>query len=366
MDAAMFGTPGGTRAAEEDQRLNAQSQVATLLHGVQAQEVLGKIAMQPAANELALSLGRLHRAEAEAKEAEARSTAFMGQAMGQISAAGAGAGATPGRPASAAAPLRALAEIAREGQLFKPFLDLQGKIANIEEKEAIRDDHASRAVTQTLTAKQKVLEERQHLAMGLLSSPENYRQSLMQAASQGMNVSGLTGDYAMDKPQLEFLRDSSIKAADGIRLAQQKVLQEAEVRKFNKQAEAAGAAAKTNGMRYNILNQLYENREKNDGENSPGAAKERASKDAARKARDENAKEALRLRDLAKYPPAPADPTKRIVGSTYTWPDGSKVLWTVNPATGKPGAQLVQPAKKAAEMTDAEIEQLIGPEPTGE
>lgn len=346
MDAAMFGTPGGTRAAEEDQRLNAQSQVAMLLHGVQAQEVLGKIAMQPAANDLTLAHARYYKAAAaehEAKSEELRTMSALGR---EAATTPAGAVGSDDEDASLAVPLEKLYRLATDkGMVASPMVQkLATQAASIRQ----REESAARANAMAAEHRYKAAKQQLDLVGSFAMSATDqasYDRMRLAVEEKGLDLGPLPASFEEAKPHLADIITQSMEAKDVLAAKQKALVDKANIKKLEMQASASDAAAIASTARARVSNQTFEARAKNDGENSPATK-------ALKEARAANARDAIAKRgqmtaaqqaavdariaaraaaDAKKFDPLTAtelaDPAKRTVGKTYSTPKGA-MIWT--------------------------------------
>jgi len=345
MNAPDYGAPGGVRANDAFRK-----------NALDAQETLGKIAMQPGQMRLTDAHARLYEAEASAKEAAAIAERRMADIA--LRAAGGQTAEAEGptkTPRSLGSPLVDMAQMAFGAGLWKQGADLTKKAVDINAKEAAAG--ASQASQQLRAVRAQVAQAGEQASLALSAVDQgSYDRLRMTLAARGQDISALPEDYASAKPMLQQVVTAGMTAKDSLALAEKRIQDAAERKKWGAQAGAATATAKAAEARAKLITQTYDERAKNGGKDSPSVvalreARTKAIKDnAAAKERAEAAK------DLAKFPPAPADPKARTLDKTYTWPDGSKILWTINPATGKPGARQIRPpgVKAPPEVDDTE------------
>ena len=355
--ADMFGAPMGIGAAEADVRQNVQGALL-------AQKTLGEIAAQPADLELKQAHARLYGAEADLKAAEVANQKAMAELA--LRARTQGRTATTddlgadGKPKSLAAPLERLFNFA-EAEGTNPMLTagIAKKIAEIKQKEA---SAASSAETQQLNAL-KGQRERMEMrgsfaAAALQAGPNGYAQVLQAAISrlppdQAQELAKLPQTFAAAQPLLKAAVTESMQALDKVKLDEKAIQDKAQRARWDSANAASNQAVKTGQARESLIKERTEVLKKNGGEGT-GASKE---------AREELtlSRRALRLaRERKEFPPAPLDPGQRELNKTYTAADGSRFLWTQNPATGKGAALLLTPAPGTKAATAAAASEPSG------
>lgn len=344
----MFGAPAGILAGEESGRQN-------MLAGVQAQKLLGDIAMQPAEMGYKQSLARLHSAEALAKEQEAvdqqqmldmqKKFLVQGQAQLTDAARAQGREATvedlngKGQPRSQADDLRAFADFAAaNGAPPLALAKTRKLITEITEKEAIGADHASRAVTQAWNQQKTRVGLVSNIAGAAAESPQNYLTILADPKNRELLPKELTGDWATDAP---VLRAISAAGQDAIRRGELELKAveaegRAQRRRVQEEKDAANIALAEERTRRTRL--LANDLEKYGGPGSRATQNSRKEMTDAQKA-------ANAARDAKEHPPLILDPNSRIPGQKYKLADGRIARWEVNPATGKYGLNVLSAAQ---------------------
>jgi hypothetical protein len=323
------------------------------LMGLQAQQAMGNIAMQPADLAMKQSQARLVGAEASQHEiANSQAQAMLdlqrswiankqetdarqqlvaqGQASGQDATVANLGPNGQARSVSQADSLQQFADFADAHGLPPTQLSaMRAQIATIHEHEAIagyRNMQASEIQTQQqMQHAQRV----SNIANAAAQSPQNYMAIASDPTLRQLLPSQLTGDWSTDRPVLQAITaagQDSIKQAN----LQLKTQADAVQASRSKAASAASyAAADASNARAALTSTYQDNIIKNGGERS-AAAKD--AKDASTAARQ--AATAAKLR--TEFPPVPLDPGARSFGKSYTAADGStRATWQKDPASGK-------------------------------
>lgn len=356
--ADLFGAPLGIIAAEEGNRQN-------MLAGVQAQKLLGDIAMQPSEARYKDSLARLHSADALGKENEAAAAQQMmvlqqdfvraRQERDRLvdSAKAQGRDATiadlnaDGRPKSQADALEEFADFAEKSGAPPLALEKTRKmIAEIKEKEAIGADHAGRAETQRWTQREKQTKLLSNTAAAAAESPANYLAILSNSELRALLPQQLTGDWTTDQSVLKAIAEAGQDALARGRLEQRQLEADAAQKRHASQNARDEAVIARTKEQERLTRLRANDLAKNGGPNSPEA---RAAKRAMTPAQEAAAK----ARDLKLNPPLILDPKSRVPGQTYRLGDGRIVRWEVNPATGKYGLNVLGSAPALPAATTA-------------
>ena len=355
----LFGAPSGIIAAQEQDR-------ASTLSGLKAVQTMGEIAMQPAEMQYKKSLGRLHEAEAQGKEAEAaaaqqmldlqhewsqRELAARGQLIDGTAAQGREATAADLKggsaqaalaPTSQADSLRRFADYAEQrGVPPMALAKLHKEIADISEKEAIGGyRNAQAAEIQSKQAK----EQRQQLggmAEAAANDPRAYRAMMMDPQARKILPPQLTGDYATDRPVLQYIAKASMTANEQEDNARADLEAKNRAARRNVGMAQANSAVALNKVRLDTAKEVLENLKKYGGPTAQATLDAKRTTSEARRAK-------LDADEAKAFPPMPLDPKAVVVGQPYTAPNGQKYTVVGRDAAGKPLLQPIAAAHAAA------------------
>jgi len=325
----LFGTPLGEIARSESNR-------AGMLGGLQAQELMGKIAAQPAELQYKRSLGRLHEAEAQGKEAEsaaqqqmlnlqlewskgetaARAALVAGaESQGQVATVAdlkGGSAQAALRPVSQADSLRRFAEFAeKRGVPPLALAKLHKDIADIAQSEAIGAYRTAQAGDIEDKATRAKRQELGGIAAAAAQDPRTYAAIMMDPQARKMLPPQLTGNYTTDAPVLRAIAQSSLdadKQADNAR-AEQDVASKIARRKSA--SAASGANVKLTQARLGIAQEVLTNLKKYGGPTAAAALDATRTTSEARQA-------AAAAAEAKNFPAMPLSEKDILSGQTYT------------------------------------------------
>ena len=353
--ADMFGAPIGIGAAEQDMRQN-------VLGALQAQDMLGKIEMQPAQRRMTEAHARLYGAEADLKEAQARDQRTMQEIAQGVAAARQAATRgelltvenQPTRPRSLAEPyVQMLAEAERRGVSPMVTEKIATQAAGILQKEAAAVNSAAQAQIHKIDMQAKAAERVGSLAQMGLAGPQQYAQARMMMAQEGIPTQELPEDFQQAVPMLQGLVDQSMKAKDKLDLSR-KDLHEKAQEKLWKSSEARNyAAVKTATAREELVKERTSLLRKNGGATSPEAKAHKEELTAATKARREAA-------ERKEFPQMPIDPAAIQLGKSYTDKQGRRITAVGKDSKGLPVFELatkIRTPLSATALTTSEEEE---------
>ena len=339
----LFGAPSGIMAAQQNQ-----------LTGLQAQQAMGQIAMQPAEMSYKQSAARLNNAQAAGSEIQtAQSQAMLdlqrnwmankqeADARQQLVAQG----QASGRDATVA-DLGPTGQVSNRSQAdalqqFADFADAngmppslmaktRGEIATIHEHEAVAGYRNSQASFEQFKEQQARLAQIGSIAKAAASGPQQFAQALLDPNTAAMLPQGMNLlSYEQALPHLQHIYQTA-------QTTQQQLVAErqADVAKVQKQRSTAAsaasvAAAEASRARRDLTITYKDAIIKNGGERSTAAKDAKDSAALARKAVTD-----AKLR--AEFPPVPLDPGARSFGKSYTAADGTtRATWQKDPTSGK-------------------------------
>jgi colicin import membrane protein len=363
--ADLFGAPNGIIAQQEYQT-----------QGLQAQKLMGDIAMQPTELGYKQAATRLANAEATDKESNAaaqrqllelqqdwvssqRAEAERQQLVEGMKGAGRDATvADLGRDGrvkkvSQADDLEQFANFA-SGKGYPPtaLAKIRGEIATIREHEAIAEYRSSQAESDRFKTQQARLDHLGGVAKAASAGPQQYAQALMDPETAALLPKGMhLLSYEQALPHLEHIYSAAQTTQQQLAAESKLTSEAAQAARAKAAADASAAAADASRARAELTRTYRENIVKNGGERSTAAAEAKAATAEARKAATE-----ARLR--REFPPVPLDPTARTYGASYTAADGAtRATWMKDPATGKGVWVPLNPTKalkQAAPMVNAE------------
>lgn len=339
----LYGFSAGTVEASKNQLVN-----------LQAQKTLGEIAAQPAdlAYKQALTRDVTEQAESRrAANAQAQALAALTGEFDSLQTRKAQQQLIEGKAASGQQ--ATIADLGEEGKPrsqmqrqidFADFLDSKGvspqvtapirdKIALGLQHEAAAAHNNAQAIQQKSLATIAKAEQLGQIAGTAAASPQAYMAVLGDPANAKL-LPKLSGNFEMDRPQLLAIRDMGMKTVERLKLEAKATedkrtaaLQASAIAKNNQAVTLSKAReAEVKAVTANII--------KNGGEKSGAAKEAKDSASVARKAR-------LDAQARKEFPPLVLDPTGRELGKTYTISGGRKARWEVNPATGKPGLNVL-------------------------
>ena len=329
--AELFGTPLGTIAKQESDWKAASSELG-------AMKTIGEIEMQPVEKAYKGSLAALHLSEARLKGAEATGVETLSRLSQQLVESDArdqlvGAAAAQGqvatsddlkggtavaatKPKSRAYALERLADLGERSGVSPVYLGkINEQIVKIKREEATAGYRHAQEVKQTDDVRVQKMEEVGAAAYVAAGSPRGYVQMLMQGKLPPEVMQNLTGNYAADRPALQALADSSIKAIDQAKLKQTELVNAARIKRLEAARSASGATASAASARADLTKARLAHLNKWGGPTAEATIEaKKASADAAR---------AKTTTNLAhRFPPMPLDP-KDIVPDATTGKWGS-------------------------------------------
>jgi hypothetical protein len=357
----LFGAPNGIIAKQDYQN-----------QGLQAQRLMGDIAMQPAELQTKQAQARLYAAEAGAKEAtnaqaqrmadlESQFMQSEADARKQVSDSGVAQGTVmtvkdlPSggsiMRASAADSLERLLQFSNGRLPPSATAGLSKQVADIHQKEAAAAANNSKASLEATKGQIAQFEQIGNVAGSAALSPANYAAILMDPQTRKLLPQELTGNYRTDVPVLRAIEQASQDSIKRANLAREQADSESKRRLNNAQISKADAAIDLIKTRATALKEDRTLRAKYGGATSQEAADLKKAQTALTQAR----MEALALKTA---PPMPLDPALVEVGKTYTGAGGVKYDIIGLDAKGNPiGRPHVQAAYTApsAPATDEDL-----------
>jgi hypothetical protein len=359
MSADLFGAPLGIIAREEGNR-------AAMLGGLQAQKMLGEIAMQPAELQYKKSLGQLHEAEADErqanaaaqrqmldlqrewsqKELDARSKLVEGAAAqgrtATVEDLKGGSAQEALRPTSQADSLRKFADYAEQrGVPSMALMKLRKEIADISQSEAVGAYRSAQAAD---IKDRRASTQRQQLgglAQTAASDPKSYAAIMLNPATRKLLPRELTGSYAADAPVLRAIAQASMTAdqqADNARAEREAASRAA--RRGAGMAQAGAAIALTK-VKLETAKEVLTNLKKYGGDTAEATLDAKRSMSEARRA-------AVVAKEAKAFPPAPLDPKDVEVSKSYTAPNGQRYTVVGRAADGMPLIRPFEAGRAAA------------------
>ncbi len=350
--ADLWGAAGGIDAGLERDRL-------TKLTDLSAMKTMADLAELPGKLDLQKAHARFYNAEAADKETEAGANKYLGDTARNLSST------PPGTGKSIADPGYALAAAAFRGGYVKQGMKLLQDTVTIADREAQLLGRAAVEDLRKARTQEIVLQETASLAEAL-DDPATYQQRKLMLAAQPNKTPAvqafldhLPETYDEAQSLLDVTKKQAIREKDAAAARAKKLVSDAEIKAAEARVKASTATAAASEARRKVSDQLYKNREKNDGDNSSSVRDLRRARTAAVKdanARSDEAKaSAERLRTLKAqqledklWPVAPTDPSKREVGQQYRSPTGAKGIWT------KEGWVVQKPVAAAAPRVPAD------------
>ncbi|CAB4149457.1 hypothetical protein UFOVP1320_55 [uncultured Caudovirales phage] len=362
----LYGAPSGIIASDQNIRQNIQA-------GLQAQKTLGEIEQLPADLALKQSHARLYGAEAIAKEEataamreartwESRMTADMAaesQArlglIGQIPATQ-GRNATvadlpPSGRASKASPvdqLQAQADWLTKNNAPRSMLNpLLEKISLVSQHMAAAEHNSAQAENQRALQAKTTLDTIGGIAGTAARSPIDYLSITSNPAYRQYLPPGLTGNYWTDKPALQAIADASVEQKDKIRLAQEKLNTDSQIKLRDAETKTAVARERVLSLRADDLKTVADNGGKTNGPNSVST---REKNNQAIRASEERVFAA----QLKFAPMIPLDPDvlKQNIGRMYTMADRRIVRVMGIDANKEPILHLVEAPERKRLLRD--------------
>lgn len=325
----LWGMAAGFDAADTNTRQN-------VLGAVQAQKMLGDIAMQPAHQ-------RLMEAQAGVEEAKLQDAKDM-QALAMDVAASNKAAAkgevltmadAPSRRPSMAEPLIKMYNLAMDRGLSPTLtLPIGQKIVAIQKQEAATVSAQAQKEKTEIDTSLKRAERVGQLASAALLGPEQYKQALAIAASdpllKDIPLAQLPQDWNRAKPLLEGFVAQSITAKDQLKLKQDKLLSDARITRIRAANSKDSLTKDYRQAQLDYTKEKLDQLRKNGGDGSPSVKAGREEMTARRKALREAA-------ERKEFPQLPVEPPT-VIGSRFTWPDGKTKVEYIgkNPKTGEP------------------------------
>lgn len=341
--ADLFGAPNGIIAQQEYQT-----------QGLQAQKLMGDIAMQPTELGYKQAATRLANAEATDKESNAaaqqqllelqkdwvssqRAESERQQLVEGMKGAGRDATvADLGRDGrvkkvSQADDLEQFANFAA-GRGYPPIAlaKIRGEIATIREHEAIAGYRNSQAEHDQFKTQQARLDQLGGIAKAAAAGPQQYAQALMDPNTAALLPQGMhLLSYEQALPHLQHIYSSAQTTQQQLAAESKLTAEAAQAERSKAAAAASAAAAEASRARRDLTLTHRDNLIKNGGERSAAAVEAKTAAAEARKAAND-----AKLRK--EFPPVPLDPAARTYGASYTAADGStRATWMKDPATGK-------------------------------
>jgi len=344
--AELFGAPLGMIAADEQSRQNA-------LVGLEAQKVMNTLALQPsqiALNEAHTGYYGAQIAEANAKVEAARVMQRLGEGFtadqqklkGVIDGAAAqGKTATVadlkgvGQKVSTAQPLKDFAAYAAgKGAPPTVLAQLYGEIATIEEKEAQGAWRNQQVLSDQDKTARDLRTEIGGIAAAAAESPQQYAAIMMNQELRNRLPPELTGSYDADRNTLRAIGQASMDANKQADNRRQQAELDARQANFKANQARRDAAVALADAKYLLTVERFEQLVKNgQALTDAGLEAKRAVAEAAR-ARTAAAQEKA-------TPQLPLDPGSRKLNQSYMLPDGRTARWEVDPATKKPGLNVL-------------------------
>jgi len=364
----LFGAPNGIIAKQDYQN-----------QGLQAQRLMGDIAIQPAELQAKQAQARLYSAKASAAEAASLQTQRMADlesqfmqseadARKQVSDAGTAQGTVmtvkdlPAggsiMRASAADSLERLLQFANGRLPPSATAGLSKQVADIHQKEAAASANNAKATLESTKAQIEQFGQIGNIAGSAALNPQNYATIMLDPSSRKLLPQELTGNYHTDAPVLRAIEQASQDSIKRANLAREQADSESKRRLNNAQISKADAAIDLIKTRAIALKEDRALRAKYGGATSQEAADLKKAQTALTQAR----MEALALKTA---PPMPLDPKLVEVGKTYTGAGGIKYdivgLDTKGNPIGRPHVQAAYTAPQGAAASAA-----ADVDPTGE
>ena len=307
----------------------------TALRELEAQKRMGEIALQPTKMRQEQAQTRLYEAQAAEHEENVATQKRMAELMKGLPPGGSDTEQGPGDMADR---MLRLSDVAFKGGFLKPAVELATKASTIYQHVAAAEASGASADLRRARTVTAEAERIGALAGAALENPDQYDALRMTAINEGFPAERLPVSFEEAAPRLRALVRASISAKDKAAQTTRDRSADAEIKKDNAQAGAATAAAAASAGRLRLLTKQIADIEKNGGDTTGGARDLRkARKDALAKAEADKVKmrEAQEKKqasiDAARFPPPTEkelqDPTKRIVGKTYSTPKGP-LTWT--------------------------------------
>lgn len=326
--AEMFGVSD----AEVAQRPN-------YMQRLQAQEIMGRIAMQPAE----LRGAEARAAEHEANAAEKMDVLRRNAVIRKLSEAAPARGHVATMEdvedvlteRSPAKDMRDLYEKGRAaGMSPMDLADVATKWSTLASQEATaKNARSNQQLHEGAAVAQRAVREGS-LAMSALESPQAYATLRMSTPE----LNRLPQSFEAAKPFLEHLVNTarSVQVQEDQRRKAERTAQLAEAAEADKArrtavAEKAAADAKAARIKAEHL-------EKTGGAGDPDAV-------AAKRASTRQKNAAAEKLELQVRPKVPV-PDARVLGEEYTWPDGRIVRWVIREDTGEPGFMVIKKGAK--------------------
>jgi len=349
----LFGAPSGIIAADKLMADNLRSRNDSQKSQLESQELLGKIAMQPAEQARTAAIARNQNAEAIGREQDAlvkdqaarmeaefarqdpqtqarMQLSQMANSQGKIATVGDLENGKVPAPKSQADYLERFADYAeRRGAPPSQVEKTRAEVSKIREREAIAGWRNAESANMAATQQEKLLERVGNIAAAAALSPANYM--AIMGSPQGAKLMGqmpLTGNYEADKPNLEAIAQSTQDALKRQKEEREKLNSESRRKLEAAQEGTTKMNAKTAQDREARLDTAAQQAIKNGGANSPEAAEAKRELIAARLA-------TRVAKHLEQYPLAPLDQKSLKPSKYYTLGDGSVGRWEMNPAKGK-------------------------------
>lgn len=336
MSGEMFGAPAGIGAAEADLRQN-------VVGALQAQKVLGEIAMQPEEQRLKAAHARAYEAEAGAKEQEMRQTQMVMQRMAAL-------GQRQGEAADLPDPASKLDEIGNimlESGAYVKGAKMLSDASRVRAQTATAE---TAVVRQQLMADRAKKIELEHVGSLAASAADQASWDYVRPQLEEKGLQGLPADFNAARGLLQTISRGSMTAAQqlaakakDVENGQRQAHWTAQEREWNSRITRANAAVR-------LTNAKYDDFVKNGGANSAAALDLKKARAEAIRARTA-AQQGKADFDVAKNMP-PTDPTKRQVGKAYTNGKGQWATWNgkdFTPLSGPPRGAIVGAAPEAAD-----------------
>jgi hypothetical protein len=345
---------------------------AEIVGGLQAQRLMGEIAMQPADMQYKASLARQHTAQADQMEAQTAAALRLQNIEAQFQEQEAGARQQLADTGRSQGQIVTVADLPRGGSVVRAsgadslekfvafaqgklppsaLADYRKQIADIHQKEAAQAASGARATLDETKTQIERFTQVGNTAGAAALSYQNYAAIMMDPQQRAMLPPELTGDFRADAPVLRAIEQASQDSVKRAKLAQD--VADSESRRRLQGAQTASATARTDLIkaRQQALKDDRTLRSKYGGSTSQEAADLKKAQVALTKAR----MEALTQRTA---PPMPIDPALVEVGKTYTGAGGVKYDIVGLDAKGMPiGRVHVQGAYTAP--TDAQLDPSV-------
>lgn len=194
-------------------RMAAMDQSKLLMEGLKSLHTAGEIQQQPIDARLKQAHARLYGAEADAKvQALEKDKAFTAALQGM---SGGQAGQQPAGGTNQAGQLDKIGTLLLNAGMQKEAREYFNTASLVRSREDTAKMNQSRAQRFTQLI-QKDKTERMGSLLHTVDGQESWDRALNTMQQEGIDVStlGVTGDYAVDKPMVEQLRDASLKFRD--------------------------------------------------------------------------------------------------------------------------------------------------------